>query len=142
MKDDLYLLQVGDVIKADSSWIHGHRQSRSEVLGVGHGYRNVVRDVEGNILSQYDRTDGTRNGAYFVVESTGYTGGGTGHGPRDIYPDGRQVLARRLNDDHTYNPQGEVAMFYQTGCFSNMIKNPEVVGKMRQVITFEEVTTP
>jgi len=72
----------------------------------------------------------------FVVEKTAFEGGGTGHGPHDIYPDGWHVTARQLNSDGTYNSGNKTIEFYQSGCFIDTIKEVPVVRKMR--ITFVE----
>jgi hypothetical protein len=74
--------------------------------------------------------DPTRGKAYFVVENVGMQGGGTGHGPNDIYPDGWHVEARRLNEKNEYDPRGEVIEFYQTGCFNCMVPLVNKVGKV------------
>jgi hypothetical protein len=54
----------------------------------------------------------------WVVVATVMTGGGTGHGPHDIYPDGHRLTLRRLlpgtdNIDWA-TPEEE---FYQSGSF-------------------------
>lgn len=79
------------------------------------------------------RSDKLPKGDY-VVEETAMTGGGTGHGPYDIYPDGHRVTARRLNRDGTYNSRNRQVEFYQTGSFSGMIepKHIERVGLMKR----------
>lgn len=125
------LVQVGDVIKADDKWLYGHGDSdpRGRVF-VGFSSPHIVQDGKGNILSSYDRTDKTRPGSLFVVEQAMSGGGGTGHGPNDVYPDGWQITARRLLPDGSYDSEGEVVQFYQTGCFSCMVEQPEVVGHM------------
>lgn len=70
----------------------------------------------------------------WVVEETAMTGGGTGHGPHDVYPDGWHVSARRLTTLGYYDPTGMTTHFYQSGCFTNMIRPDEVtvVGKMKR----------
>lgn len=86
-----------------------------------------TRTVE---LGAYDSSRAT---AKFVVEVADMRGGGTGHGPGDIFPDGWYVRARRLNKDESYNPKGEVIYFYMSGCFTCMVeqKDVQVVGKMQ-----------
>lgn len=77
--------------------------------------------------------DLSRATAKFVVEAANMQGGGTGHGPCDVYPDGWHVRARRLNKDGSYDPKGEVICFYMSGCFTCMIepKDVQIVGKMQ-----------
>lgn len=53
----------------------------------------------------------------WVVEDARMGGGGTGHGPHDIYPDGWQVTVRRLKRGK-YDPKGDTIRFYQSGCFT------------------------
>lgn len=81
-------------------------------------------------LGAYDQS---RRKAKFVVESANMQGGGTGHGPGDVYPDGWHVQARRLNNNGTYDPKGEVIRFYMSGCFTCIIDKSDVkvVGKMQ-----------
>jgi hypothetical protein len=78
--------------------------------------------------------DPSRARAKFVVEAANMQGGGTGHGPGDVYPDGWHVRARRLNGNGTYDRNGEMIEFYMTGCFIGLIKAEEVeiIGKMQR----------
>lgn len=82
-------------------------------------------------LGAYDKS---RGGAKFVVENAALEGGGTGHGPFDVYPDGWHVTARRLKKDGTYDPSGECITFYMTGSFTIMVdsKDLRIVGKMER----------
>lgn len=59
----------------------------------------------------------------YVVYKTTHDGGGTGMGPHDVYPSGHHVFCERLDD-----PSVKVD-FYQSGCFTAMIKNIEPVAK-------------
>ena len=79
--------------------------------------------------------DGRQTGEW-VVERTAMTGGGTGHGPHDIYPDGWHVTARRLTATGAYDPTGVTTKFYQSGCFTNMVMPHEVVVVRRMRRTF------
>lgn len=65
-------------------------------------------------------------GEYFVYK-TAYEGGGTGHGPYDVYPDGHHVYCRKVE-----NKSVEVD-FYQTGSFTCMIEKGTIkpIGKMK-----------
>lgn len=82
--------------------------------------------------------DPSRAEAKFVIEAAKMQGGGTGHGPGDVFPDGWNVKARRLNNEGKYDPNGEVIEFYMSGSFTNKIdpKDVQVVGKMRMQIQF------
>jgi hypothetical protein len=59
----------------------------------------------------------------YVVYKTASDGGGTGHGPNDVYPDGHHVFCEKLDD------RSVKVDFYQSGCFTAMIENIEPVGK-------------
>jgi hypothetical protein len=68
----------------------------------------------------------------WVVEDAKMTGGGYCH--NDYYPDAWHVTARRLNEDGTYNPNGDSVGFTQdTNCYSNVIIGVEKVGKMKRI---------
>ena len=58
----------------------------------------------------------------YVVVKTNFDGGGTGHGPHDVYPDGHHVFCQRVTD-------GIKIDFYQTGCFTAMIKSIKPHGR-------------
>lgn len=78
-------------------------------------------------MTRIDRTpdDAQELGsALFEVTETRLTGGGTGHGPYDVYPDGHQVLAREVGG------QGRTIHFYQSGCFVKM-QPPENIQLVR-----------
>ena len=66
-----------------------------------------------------DAHDPSRATAPFVVTKTEMSGGGTAHGPGDVYPDGWGVTAVRLHKDNTWNPDGEEIFFRQSGSFTN-----------------------
>ena len=59
----------------------------------------------------------------YVVYKTSHDGGGTGHGPHDVYPDGHHVFAERLDD-----PSVKVD-FYQSGSFTAMLPDLQAVGR-------------
>lgn len=59
----------------------------------------------------------------YVVYKTSYDGGGTGHGPHDVYPDGHHVFAERLDDTSVK------VDFYQSGSFTAMLPGLQAVGR-------------
>ena len=75
-----------------------------------------------------------RDGLYVVVRAA-LEGGGTGHGPHDVYPDGWHVTACRLHEDGTYDPAGHLVDFYQSGCFNDMLPEVELVSRMTKTYT-------
>lgn len=99
--------------------------------GTEHGYFQTVTRPDGfskktSETLNVSAHDESRGDAKFVVEQTAMTGGGTGHGPHDVYPDGWQVTARRLTDEGNYDPNGESVYFYQSGSFTNLVKDVEI----------------
>jgi len=63
----------------------------------------------------------------FVVTEARLAGGGTGHGPHDIYPDGWCVTcAPVVNEEPALD---RPFSFYQSGCFTNVIPNVRIVGR-------------
>lgn len=69
-------------------------------------------------------------GKYIVIK-TENTGGGCGHGPHDIYPDGHKVTCKRVDKKFTVS-------FYQTGAFTAMIKDIEPIAKAKVSYEYSE----
>ena len=67
------------------------------------------------------------------VTSTCVTGGGTGHGKYDVYPDGHRVTAKRLDKP------GQEVMFFQTGCFIGMRPPEDIVLTRTNPVSLSEV---
>jgi len=63
-------------------------------------------------------------GKYVVVEAKLH-GGGTGHGPHDIYPDGWHVVLEKMDNDWVK------VDFYQSGSFTCVHRDVEVVGNAK-----------
>ena len=63
-------------------------------------------------------------GEYIVTKTTS-DGGGMGHGPGDVYPDGHHVFCVKVDDEKVKID------FYQSGCFTAMIKEIEPIGKAK-----------
>lgn len=87
--------------------------------------------------------------SFGLVVDTKLTGGGTGMGPHDIYPDGHQVTWVQLKDwetdeelDGSMRPisiEGRrQKKFYQTGAFTDMIlpKDVTFVHSLKQKVLF------
>jgi len=82
----------------------------------------IVGDVfatanSGTILRQYK---------HYVVTRTAMTGGGTGHGPGDVYPDGHKVYSIPIDEQDDENEIGRCE-FYQSGSFMGRILPDEIV---------------
>lgn len=67
----------------------------------------------------------------YVVYKTAVHGGGTAHGPNDVYPDGHHVYCERVDDPSASNntPRNIKVDFYQTGCFTAMIEDIQPIGR-------------
>ncbi len=61
-------------------------------------------------------------GKYIVVKTV-FHGGGTGHGPGDVFPNGHHVFCMGADNS------GVKIDFYQSGCFTAMIEDIEPTGK-------------
>lgn len=68
----------------------------------------------------------------YIVTNAKMTGGGTGMGPHDVYPDGWEVTATRVEGE-------DVIRFFQSGCFTCLIREVEVVGKAKHKWVVEEI---
>lgn len=69
----------------------------------------------------------------YIVTATGMQGGGTGHGPHDVYPDGHHVTAEKIpadGIDGIGQPRTKVS-FYQSGAFTAMIRDIRPIGRAR-----------
>lgn len=114
------LLEVGDIIELKEGHTvyanvpkHFLFSNHKGNFEIGHGEATI-----GGELSYLA-------GRYAVYE-TRVHGGGTGStmtGAPDSYPDGHHVFCHRLG-----HPEAKLD-FYQTGCFTAMIKDIEPVGK-------------
>ena len=133
---DGFRLRVGDVFRCrrfakaqyETRWEGGLLVlSKTELcFNRGHLYRWTEhqerdgwhRDVEHVLNSRAD--DESRGAARFRVVEAYLGGGGTGHGPHDVYPDGWLVTAERMD-----GPK-ETIRFSQSGCFVHAIPDDEI----------------
>lgn len=56
----------------------------------------------------------------FVVMKVSLTGGGTGHGLHDTYPDGHHIAAKEIGGAE------RTVSFFQTGCFRDLIPPQDI----------------
>lgn len=83
---------------------------------------HASHEFSGGVKFDPSADDPSRGEAEFVVLEARLGGGGTAMF-NDHYADGWCLLARRLNDDGSWNPEGELVKFSQTGCFSTTVKS-------------------
>ncbi|MDR3612637.1 MAG: hypothetical protein P4L53_03670 [Candidatus Obscuribacterales bacterium] len=117
---------VGDVIRSEH-FIWG----RSWLGPVTVGYAGPKEDREDNEFAETDHDD-SRSSACFVVEEADFKGGSF----TQCRPDGKYVLARRLHDDGTYDPDGKLVEFWMSN-HSPCIEQVELLKAMRRKIVFE-----
>jgi hypothetical protein len=125
------MLKEGDVIEL----VKGHRVYTTLP------HHCIYENNEGN-FKESDETDITigdvcgglstlfLTGKY-IVDKTTTDGGGTGHGPHDVYPSGHHVFCHKVGHDHTR------VNFYQSGCFTAMITDIEPIGRAKATWTVE-----
>lgn len=58
----------------------------------------------------------------FVVVKSQYGGGGTGHGPHDIYPDAWEVICSPINDLSI-----QIKFHQQTNCYAHTIEKVQIL---------------
>lgn len=106
------LLKVGDIIRLEP----GHTVYTSRGRGVT---RTITKQTAGN----------------YIVEDTKSDGGGYGHGPHDYYPNGHHVFCVSVDGKRRVD-------FYQTGCFTAMIRDIKPVGKAKKTVTWKITKKP
>ena len=114
----------------------------NKTLSESHGYRpsNVILPADqlnhdgcivGDVLTIPEK------GGLWVVEEAGWSGGGTGHGPHDVYPDGLHVTARRLTHSFQYDlPQESIKFVWGPAPYNTAIEGCIVVVRMTRVVDF------
>lgn len=120
-----YLLQIGDVIELNAT--------HKVYADVPHHF--VYDNCKGDFsLTRHDvQLSGEfeyLQGKYIVIK-TENTGGGCGHGSHDIYPDGHKVTCESVDKKHRVS-------FYQSGCFTAMIKDIEPIAKAKVSYEYSE----
>jgi hypothetical protein len=87
------------------------------------GYKVYTSRGEIEIGKKINDFDTSILAGQYVVTKTEFSGCGQGH---DVFPDGHKVFAKRILNNKTVT-NFEVS-FYQSGCFTCMIKNPTITG--------------
>lgn len=123
-KGDLIKLGRGHTVKA---WIPRHFVYANEVGDFTLTKTTITIGKDHNGLNT-DYFMGT-----YVVTKTCTDGGGTGHGPGDVYPDGHHVFCKLLESSTVdLRKQTIEVEFYQSGCFNCMIKHIEPIGRAKE----------
>lgn len=141
------MISVGDVFRGKPSFEFGRKKANGTVE-VADLYQStyIINEVgsydpvtgKANYVStnQLAVDDATRINAEFVVESVTMSGGSD----RDCIADEPHVVARRLNDDGSYKPTGELISFVYVaeGKGSNFTtaSRVDVIRHMTRVVMF------
>lgn len=106
---DIIELGIGHSVYADvpEHFVYSNRKGSFELI-------HAAVDIEGELRYLAGR---------YVVTHTTVDGGGLSHD--GAFPNGHHVFCVNLDSDRLVD-------FYQTGCFSAMIKNIEPVGRAKQ----------
>lgn len=113
-------LQVGDVIELKA----GHKV----YTDIPEKYYYTNRP-DSNELTHADVKIGgihSHLAGEYIVYKTSQDGGGTGHGPNDVYPDGHHVFAESTDGSRVK------VDFYQSGSFTAMITDISPIAKAAQ----------
>lgn len=109
---DVILLKSGHTVYADipEKYYYDNRRNSNKLT-----HADVeIGGVHNHLAGQY------------IVYKTTKDGGGFGHGPNDVYPDGHHVFAERADGS------GIKVDFYQTGCFTAMIEEIKPIAKAKR----------
>ena len=111
--DDIIVLKEGMTVYADipEHFVYSNRRG---------SFESTRHEV--TIGGQFDYLAGK-----YIVTKTLKEGGGTGHGPHDIFPDGHHVFCEKIIDKKIK------VDFYQSGCFTAMIKDITPIEKINSL---------
>ena len=117
-KGDVFEVKVGMKVygKLPYKFIYSSTTENSKDANEIGNHDVEIGDIFKTTKSKIDT--GEWAGEYLVVEAK-WDGGGTGHGPHDVYPDGWSIVAKKLKDGN-YDPEGNEIHFYQSGSFTIM----------------------
>lgn len=149
------LAQVGDVITS-KKFAYGCRDisDKSKVISIGLSITVIPRPMTKQEIADYvlknhrypsndtidvdyRADDITRSYAKFVVVQAGYAGGGGAQGG-ETYDNEWQVFAQKLLPNGTYDPDGEIIVFFMTGSYEGTVDPKDItfVGHMQRKVTF------
>lgn len=119
---DVIFLNIGDRVYADVPWKFVFKDSEPRD-------RNIHTEVRLPTLFRRDDEELFFDYGEYVVIKTAMEGGGMNFdGP---YPNGHCVYCQKLKNGK-YNPNGNIVKFYQSGCFTCVIKNITPTAKMEK----------
>lgn len=119
---DVIFLNMGDRVYADVPWkfIFKDSDSVDRKFPMEVTLPTLFKRDEDQLFFDY--------GEYVVIKTAMEGGGDNFDGP---YPDGHCVYCKKLKNGK-YNPNGNIVKFYQSGCFTCMIKNITPTAKMEK----------
>ena len=122
-------LRIGMVFSFTNDRINNGVKLNNNLIEVG--YINKV-------VGENESTDPTRVNSHFVVEHVKITTNKPKHSAsyeNEEYP---RIYARRLNEDDSYNPTGELIVFYNKYGFDSFLSGylTRLHKVMRRIVTF------
>ena len=130
-------IEVGDVLVSPAFAYGYHNGNKTFVTVDGKTKHSVVTYYPKGTSEDLGAYDPSRGEAKFVVvravlQGGQECGGMSGH---DRYPDGLHVMARRLTTKGKYDENGELIVFYASGCFTNLIPMKKIIRTNKPMIT-------
>lgn len=133
---DVFLLEKGmqAYVTIPERFIYSNRRNSNTLAQTN----ITVGEIRGTSRAKYDTSK--LIGEYVVIK-TEHAGGGIGHGPHDVFPDGHLVHARPVQRRTKQKP----ISFYQSGCFNAMNESVPVIrninkplGKLKYTVVYSE----
>lgn len=140
---DITIGQVLNLGDGNSNIKDGLKDLKKDIIG-DFNFRLGLK-VKANVIKEFiesqlpnikvDEFDTSIFAGEYVVFKTAMKGGGRGHGPYDIYPDGANVTCKKLKKGK-WDEKGLEISFYQSGAFTATIKPEELSVKRTMANTF------
>jgi hypothetical protein len=136
MEPTNHTISVGEIRKAASINLNSVAKDIQEKISYHGGILVPLTQITKLLTDAIDTTlpitlDTSEYIGEYVVVNTALTGGGTGMGPHDIYPDGWHVTAKKLKNGE-YDNDGLTIEFYQSGCFNAMLPDIKPIRRMQE----------
>ncbi len=134
---DIFMIHKGQKVYVDipGKFVFSNVTESSKDANELHHHDVKIGRVFKTTKNKFDTNDMI---GFYVVTSTNYGGGGTGHGPHDVYPNGHRVYAKKLKGELfgdnwkdrkstlEWDEDGFEISFYQSGSFTAMIERGKV----------------